>query len=198
MKGIGKTILLLLLSCGCSYRSKWLCNDLCTDTCAEMLCDQFSRDQIELDQLDMEVLKCNQWRIFYKIFRRDGCVVSVWETNGSVPEIRIEPYSSSGAIMHYVLNMRDGSYRYVKPECAIKVLDSHVHDCRLESVLGVKEANDALSFSRRKFGDPNANSVCCGKSHLYYFNIVGRENISATLTIFSGGSWLIQLHRKSN
>ena len=137
---------------------------------------------------------CHRWRIYYKIFQRDGCVVSVWELNGCVTGIRIEPYVSSGMLMRYVHKNQDCTFAYVKPECAVEVINAHTKSCRLESVLGVQKANDALAYSREKFGGSNALSC---NSPLYYFEIVDKENLWATLTLFSGSSWLIQVYRKS-
>lgn len=193
---IGLTSLLLLFVCGCSYLSKRGVNDLDAIEFAEMLCDQILLNQIAIEQFDMEELQsnCHRWRIYYKIFQRDGCVVSVWELNGCVTGIRIEPYVSSGMLMRYVHKNQDCTFAYVKPECAVEVINAHTKSCRLESVLGVQKANDALAYSREKFGGSNALSC---NSPLYYFEIVDKENLWATLTLFSGSSWLIQVYRKS-
>ena len=109
---IGLTSLLLLFVCGCSYLSKRAVNDLDAIEFAEMLCDQILLNQIAIGQFDMEALQsnCHRWRIYYKIFQRDGCVVSVWELNGSVTGIRIEPYVSSGMLMRYVHKNQDCTF----------------------------------------------------------------------------------------
>ena len=189
---IGQASLLILFVCGCAYHSKRADNELGAIACAEKLCDQFSMNQIELGQFDMQVCNCDLRRIFYKIFQRDGCVVSVWEINGGITGFRIEPYS--GALMRYVYKNQNGTFAYLEPECGVEIINPHTKSCRLKSLLSVQKADDALSYSREKFGCSNALSC---NSSLYYFKIVDKENLWATLTLFRDSSWLIQVYRKS-
>ena len=194
---MGLISLLIFVVCGCSNRSKLAgeCADVITY--AQMLCHQIFVDRIEMGQLDMEVLQsdCNRWRVFYRVFRRDGCVVSVWELNGHAIGIRIEPFLLSGQLMRYVFKVQDGRFLYMKPECAIEVINPQAKSNSLEEVLEVQKSGDAFSFSREKFGCPNA---MLGKHPVYYFNILNRDNLSATLTLFSGFSWLIELSPQTN
>ena len=54
---------------------------------------------------DMKEILCDRWHMFYKIFGRDCCAVSVWKLDGCLKLIRIELYDGAGQLLRNVVDL---------------------------------------------------------------------------------------------